>query len=316
MNHKILKNKFYRNLILSLGIHLLFVISFYFVKEIKSHTISTAYQDSVQVELISPEVSSQTKDTTTKKSVTLPQQQIVDQDANLANEIAPDKTRFLSEKNQTVIKQTVTKNNGEFQNRKTKGEQQNGDPLNTEEKGSQQAETKISQPNKLDKFLPSMDSYEVMKKQMTDESGRKGEWQARANSGGDVSKTQDYLKDVNQGLETQLNTREYKYYGYYSRIRKQLSFHWEPKVREKISKMFKQGRTIASDADRITKLLIVLNSTGLLVKVQVLSESGVHDLDEAAIEAFRSAAPFPNPPKGIVETDGTVKIRWDFVLET
>ena len=35
----------------------------------------------------------------------------------------------------------------------------------------------------------------------------------------------------------------------------------------------------------------------------------------AAIEAFKEAAPFPNPPAGIVESDGTIKIRWDFVLE-
>jgi protein TonB len=83
-----------------------------------------------------------------------------------------------------------------------------------------------------------------------------------------------------------------------------------------MTNLFQQGRSIASARDRITKLLIVLNPAGTLVNVQVLSDSGVRDLDDAAIEAFRAAAPFPNPPKGIIETDGTVKIRWDFVLET
>jgi protein TonB len=80
--------------------------------------------------------------------------------------------------------------------------------------------------------------------------------------------------------------------------------------------MFRQGRSIASDQDRITKLLIVLNPSGILMKVQVVSDSGVRDLDDAAIEAFKSAAPFPNPPQGIVDPDGTVKIRWDFILES
>ena len=47
----------------------------------------------------------------------------------------------------------------------------------------------------------------------------------------------------------------------------------------------------------------------------MLTQSGVIDLDSAAVEAFREAAPFPNPPKGMVEGDGTIKIRWDFVLE-
>ncbi|MES3036928.1 MAG: energy transducer TonB, partial [Bdellovibrionota bacterium] len=103
---------------------------------------------------------------------------------------------------------------------------------------------------------------------------------------------------------------------YYERIRKQLSQHWEPKVKEKMRTIFRQGRTIASEEDHITKLLIILNDKGNLVNVQMLGESGVQDLDDAAIEAFKSAAPFPNPPRGIIESDGTVKIRWDFVLES
>jgi protein TonB len=145
-----------------------------------------------------------------------------------------------------------------------------------------------------------------------------GEGQGSQNSGvgAESSQTNDYIKDVDQGLETMLNTREFKYYSYYNRIRKQLSQHWEGKVRDKLSKLFKEGRApAATNKDRITKVMIVLNDAGTLVRVQVLSDSGVRDLDDAAVEAFRDAAPFPNPPKGIVESDGTVKIRWDFVLE-
>jgi protein TonB len=80
--------------------------------------------------------------------------------------------------------------------------------------------------------------------------------------------------------------------------------------------MMRQGRTIASENSKVTKLVIVLNGQGNLVKVQVLAASGVRDLDDAAIEAFRQAAPFPNPPKGMIERDGTVKIRWDCVVES
>ena len=62
--------------------------------------------------------------------------------------------------------------------------------------------------------------------------------------------------------------------------------------------------------------MIVLNEKGTLIKIQVLNASGVRDLDDAAVEAFRAAAPFPNPPKGIVDRDGTVKIPWNFVIES
>ena len=71
----------------------------------------------------------------------------------------------------------------------------------------------------------------------------------------------------------------------------------------------------ASEGDKITRVIIILDDRGTLIRVQVVGRSGVTDLDDAAVEAFRAAAPFPNPPKGIVEADGTIKIRWDFVLE-
>ena len=36
----------------------------------------------------------------------------------------------------------------------------------------------------------------------------------------------------------------------------------------------------------------------------------------AQAQAFQAAAPFPNPPKGMLDDDGFVRIRWDFVLTT
>jgi TonB family protein len=79
--------------------------------------------------------------------------------------------------------------------------------------------------------------------------------------------------------------------------------------------IYRQGRNIASAKDRVTQVLVTLNDKGELLKIEVLTQSGVEQLDAAAIEAFKAASPFPNPPKGMVEPDGTIKIRWDFVLE-
>ena len=33
------------------------------------------------------------------------------------------------------------------------------------------------------------------------------------------------------------------------------------------------------------------------------------------MEAFQQAGPFPNPPKGMLDADGFVRIRWDFILK-
>ena len=65
--------------------------------------------------------------------------------------------------------------------------------------------------------------------------------------------------------------------------------------------MYKQGRQLASSEDKITRCLITLDKEGKLVKVQVIGNSGVQELDQAAVEAFKSAAPFPNPPKVLLK---------------
>ncbi len=229
------------------------------------------------------------------------QKQIVEQEVKKTNEEAPD-TRFLSAQNQKVEKQTVSKNRGEFKNSKKEA---------ASRKESQAARAWSLAPKLNAAAITSDDGF---KKAQPSEAGEENsEKKAEVADG---SQTDDYIKDVDQGLETLLNAREFKYYSYYNRIRRQLSQHWEPKVRVKLSQMFKQGRHIAAETDRVTKLIVVLDKGGNLVKVQVVKESGVTDLDDAATEAFQSAAPFPNPPTGIIEKDGTVKIRWDFVLES
>lgn len=132
---------------------------------------------------------------------------------------------------------------------------------------------------------------------------------------GQEAQSNDFIDKIKRGNQNLLSTREFKYYTYFSRIRKQLQEYWEPSLRSRLHKLLRSGRHIASLGPKTTKILITLNNEGNLIGVQVLEDSGVRVLDEAAIDAFREAAPFPNPPNGIIEKDGTVKIRWDFVLE-
>lgn len=225
---------------------------------------------------------------------------IVDQE-RLNDDIDP-LSNYLSSHNQKVNKETIAKNHGEFKNRK----------MTTKAAGpaGESSARATSKALPRDLFGSSKESLaKSFEKQVQREKGGGG-------PGGDVSQTRDYLPDKEAGMETLLSTREFVYYTYYNRIRNQLSQYWEPKIKQKILALFKQGRRIASTQDRITKVQIVLDSKGLLLKVQVLGESGVQDLDQVAVEAFRAAAPFPNPPKGIIDSDGTVKILWDFVIET
>ena len=220
-------------------------------------------------------------------------QMIVDSDSNVANYKLSEKAKYLSEKTNTVEKETRAKSGEKFQNAHK----------------PQQAQARVT-PAKPQIFTKSFDAYGSMTKN-SEAKAKKAVTGSTAES-----TTNDNLKNVESDLITRLNTKEYKYYGYYNRIKNQLNQWWVPKVQQKFTNMLRQGRTIASEENKITKLVIVLNDAGNLVRVQVLAASGVRDLDDAAIEAFRSAAPFPNPPKGMIDSDGTVKIRWDCVVES
>ena len=126
----------------------------------------------------------------------------------------------------------------------------------------------------------------------------------------------DYVKGLKESENTALNTKEYVYFGYFQRIRAALDQAWKPILKAKLIKIYRSGRSLANEMDYITKTLVTLNKEGRVVRVQVVEESGKHDLDETAVKAFNEAGPFPNPPNGIIDRDGFIQVRWDFILRT
>lgn len=130
------------------------------------------------------------------------------------------------------------------------------------------------------------------------------------------TRAQDYVNGMKESDRTALNTSEYRFYGYFQRIRERLDRAWIPILREKLVVYYSSGRRLASDMSHTTKIMVVLNGNGEITRVQMVSESGTRDLDEAAIAAFNSAGPFPNPPSGMIDLNGEVKIPWDFILKT
>ncbi len=232
--------------------------------------------------------------------------QIVEQDQQLNDEIDATATR-LSQFNQKVLKETKAQQSGAFTNTALSGSPTAGTPDAPKNNQPQkQAQTLKSDQRgelpSLKELSPQFSLSPKARPNPTEEAGR-------------PSQTDDYLKDVEVGMQTLLSTREFVYYSYYARIKEKIRQHWEPTVRAKVNVIYKQGRTIASASDRITQVVVVLDANGTLLQVEIIGQSGVHDLDQAAVEAFQAAAPFPNPPKGIVEGDGKIRIRWDFILE-
>ena len=65
----------------------------------------------------------------------------------------------------------------------------------------------------------------------------------------------------------------------------------------------------------ITSVSVTLNDKGQIVDMQIEGTSGVRELDQAAIESFNKAGPFPNPPKGLL-VGGRATIQWGFVVKS
>jgi protein TonB len=130
-----------------------------------------------------------------------------------------------------------------------------------------------------------------------------------------LAQNNDFIEDLPLGDMTKLNTIEYKYYGFYYRIRQKLEQYWGDSLRKQAKKMWKKGRSIASNESKITALTITIDKFGNITDVKVKSTSGYNELDDAAIESFNKAGPFPNPPSGLVK-NGSAKIEWGFVVKS
>jgi TonB family protein len=130
-----------------------------------------------------------------------------------------------------------------------------------------------------------------------------------------LSATNDHLEELPLSDFTHLNTTEYKYYGFYHRIRQKLEQFWGRSIYEKAQQMVKEGRRLPAGQEVVTALEITLNSQGKVLSIRIMGTSGVKELDEAAVESFNQAGPFPNPPQDLI-VEGKVKIEWGFVVKS
>ncbi len=111
---------------------------------------------------------------------------------------------------------------------------------------------------------------------------------------------QNDLLDVEVGPATQLNTKEILFASYLLRIRRLVNFYWE----QNLSNL---PRTTRIARPRYTTgVMVVLDGDGAIQRIDVSEGSGVPELDDAVVRAYRLAGPFPNPPEQLIAKDGRV----------
>ncbi|MBI3295324.1 MAG: TonB family protein [Deltaproteobacteria bacterium] len=134
-------------------------------------------------------------------------------------------------------------------------------------------------------------------------------------TGGESAHNDSVGKEVGAGDRTVLSTREFRYFAYYQRIRDLLRQHWGPNVQAKLQKLWQMGKAVNAE-EWTTELHILLDGSGRVQKIAKVAGCGLSEIDSAAVEAFQRAGPFPNPPKGLLDDDGYVRINWSFILTT
>ena len=234
-----------------------------------------------------------------------------------------NKNKFLSKKNQTVDRETVAKSIGAFKNAGLGSKDGKNKPQAKEQskvvkkKQIRKAKKVVKKRSKNKKIMLS---DLMMDSKIFKEHAPQKQAAAKGMKNGDKKKTgasqnNDYIEDIPLGDFTRLNTAEFKYYGFYFRIKQKLEQHWGKTLRSKAEKLWRGGRRMPANTEKITSLKIKLDHNGNIVNIFVKGTSGVSELDDAAIESFNKAGPFPNPPKGMMR-NGHAYIEWGFVVKS
>lgn len=233
--------------------------------------------------------------------------QVVESEAT-KDQSTPEDAKYLGERNQVAEKETRAKTVESFR--------QGGAPSQAGNRGKSLSFKDLAPAKAITPPTPrEMDGYKQEKQRQEmakQESGRPGEQQAD-NAG---SANSDYLKDVKDGDRTMLSTKEFVYFGYYRRIRERLEVAWNSKLRAAMGSYIYGGRHLATDRNYVTGVIVVLDRNGQITAVKLQEKSGATDLDQAAVDAFNAAGPFPDPPSGLVDENGEIKIPWSFILQS
>ena len=223
---------------------------------------------------------------------------------------------FLGEFNQSFERQTIAQKTAPFKeagmgSKSTLSPPPQNPSLSQKQNSSKQSKNSGKQLNFQDLAISHNHMNEI--RSIPKNTARKGIKNGNPQKIG-LAQNNDYIEDVPLGDVTNLNTVEYKYYGFFNRIKKKLEQHWGKSLRQKARIMYQKGRRIPANSLRITSLMIQLDSNGNVINVIIKGSSGVQEFDDAALESFNKAGPFPNPPKSMIK-NGAAHIEWGFIVK-
>jgi TonB family protein len=125
--------------------------------------------------------------------------------------------------------------------------------------------------------------------------------------------SQDYLdKDIEEGDETALNTRAFRFATFWNRFKDDVASHWQPLA--VWTARDPNGTVYGGRGEYLTRLRIVLDGTGAVKRLDVIQSSGLTFLDREAVRAVRAASPFYNVPPSLLDANGEVSFPFGFIV--
>jgi TonB family protein len=325
------KSKYSIAFIVSIGIHLLF--SIYFVKNNLTPEMKIKITEGQKSKKIRTFDLTKVKIISHKELLEMKSQIVANE--KTGKKERPKDSKFSSETDQSFDRQTIARNIGTFQEA-GKGNNKLSDKIAVENNQNIQQPRKtpkqanIATPKEMKLSDLGGISLSTYKKEIesdkADESSNEINTKQvlHSNAMGTLNgkeglsalaSNNDFVEDIPLGDVTNLNTTENKYYGFYHRIRQKLEQYWGSSIHSRATKLYKSGRRIPASENLITAISVTIGKDGSILDIKIEGSSGIRELDQAAIESFNKAGPFPNPPKGLL-VDGRATIQWGFVVKS
>ncbi len=121
---------------------------------------------------------------------------------------------------------------------------------------------------------------------------------------------ENYIPEVKVGNQTALKTRAHPFAQYIARMHRKIHPRWGNGFIVDLERL--PAADQFNDHKRWTKLEIVVDRRGRVVRVGIVKPSGYLPFDVAALDVVFAAGPFGPPPKAIVSYNGKVYMHWEF----
>lgn len=284
-----------RAVFLSLLFHFLLLL----VLSLTTPNLNLKQPDITEIDLVSPASQSQKKQQAIVRNAFVPDKLKAQDDESLA--------RFLSEQRQRVKKETQAANTGMTQNREGKSRDTTADQ-NASAAANNRQDAKNGKQTARDLEKEGFKTW--------DPGGDiRAMNRASASRAAAASTTGEALPtDVSIGSFTALNTDRFTYYTFYARVEELVRFRWESRVEAALGGLDRNAMVAMGNRPWVSGVEFLVSPDGHLKSALVMKESGVKKFDLAAINAFKEAAFFPNPPKELVEDDGMIHLKYSFTV--